>query len=424
MAISFNRDQLAMNAALANIFVGIVISIFLPEGLHAQGVMTTIPTTMSISPLIMVDDVLLAGSSRRGLFRSSDNGTTWTVSNTGLPPLANSTAFAVIDSLIFISLYYPAGVYVSSDKGYNWFPVNSGFPEDSFFSVHTLAVIDTKLYAGTDNGVYRSVDRGKNWESITTTIKPYTRVMSFANSDSRLCFYNNYYNAVFFSADNGVTWEEKISNIPSRPNIRALVFQDTYLIAGTDKGIFRSIDNGANWLWATSGLPPNITVHAFCVVGNTIFAGTDSGVFLSSSKGARWTALDSELSSTSVYSLAASSAYLFAGSTEGRVWRFPLIPTSATKALENTHASLAWTIKPVNRCHSDVVFTFSLLHADNVLLRIYSLSGSAVATLVDNHVYAGTHTMLWPTSDIAPGLYTVRLQAGTTTIAKTLSLVR
>lgn len=58
-----------------------------------------------------------------------------------------------------------AGVFRSTDNGSSWTAVNSGMPSGE---VGALAVSGTSLFAGTVWGVFRSTDDGASWTAVNT----------------------------------------------------------------------------------------------------------------------------------------------------------------------------------------------------------------------------------------------------------------
>ncbi len=48
----------------------------------------------------------------------------------------------------------------------------------------------------------------------------------------------------------------------------------------------------------------------------------------------------------------------------------------------------------------------------NASLRIYDITGRLVATLVDEQLAPGTHTLQWQPVNLSSGLYIVQLKAG------------
>ena len=80
----------------------------------------------------------------RGVFLSTNNGTSWTAVNTGLTNTA-CPALAVSGTNLFAGT--EGGVFLSTNNGTNWTAVNAGLTDQS---LPALAVSGTNLFAGTE----------------------------------------------------------------------------------------------------------------------------------------------------------------------------------------------------------------------------------------------------------------------------------
>ena len=68
--------------------------------------------------------------------------------------------------------------------------------------------------------------------------------------------------------------------------------------------------------------------------------------------------------------------------------------------------------------------TYELPQNSNVRLQVFDMNGRQVATLVNESVSAGTHTVNFNASDLSSGVYMYRLQAGTTVLTRKLTLIK
>jgi photosystem II stability/assembly factor-like uncharacterized protein len=86
---------------------------------------------------------LFAGTDLGGVFRSSDNGTSWTPANVGIPISYGIYCFAVILDSGRVNLYAGTGVGVfhSTDEGTTWDTVKS-----TTSAVRALGVVGKDLY--------------------------------------------------------------------------------------------------------------------------------------------------------------------------------------------------------------------------------------------------------------------------------------
>ncbi|MCD4706662.1 MAG: T9SS type A sorting domain-containing protein [Candidatus Sabulitectum sp.] len=82
-----------------------------------------------------------------------------------------------------------------------------------------------------------------------------------------------------------------------------------------------------------------------------------------------------------------------------------------TSSIESSESSL--TLQPLKACPNPfnpmTEIGFSLAVGSHASLRIYSLTGRCVATLVDGELASGSHSFGWNASDLASGVYLVQL---------------
>jgi hypothetical protein len=265
------------------------------------------------------DTNLYAGTSDSGVYRSTNNGESWTKSSTGLSGgslIIN--ALLVTDSNIFAGT--SVGVYRSTNKGSSW-SISMGIGA----AVLSLVKKDTMLFAGTTSRLSCSTDGGSTWDepglvvpgNVTTLVVKGSRL--FAGTGS---------NGVTRSADNGSTWLTINTGLGNN-TINSLAVQDTNLFAATAGGVFRS-SNDSTWTAVGEGLYVAYTLgdpQSIYVVGPNILTGFAgyAGVFLSLNNGASWVSANGGLPAFDAYSFVYHGSYLFVGGrgngTGGAVWR-------------------------------------------------------------------------------------------------------
>jgi|GEM_PF-119253 len=277
---------------------------------------TKVPTCWlytRVYALAVNSSYLFAGTDGKGVFRSADNGASWSEVNYNL---ANRNVYALfVSGANLFAGTIGGGVFRSTDNGASWTEINSGLTSKT---VLALTMNGPYLFTGTDNGVFGSADNGASWTDVNNGLAN-KMVRSFTVSGSNLFAGTD--GGVFRSADNGTSWTE-VSNGLTNRYVQALALGGSYLFAGTNRGgVFRSADNGASWTEVNNGLT-NKVVKALAVNGSNLFAGTSgNGVFRSADNGESWSAVNTGLSNTIVRALAVSGTNLFAGTTPGGVFR-------------------------------------------------------------------------------------------------------
>jgi hypothetical protein len=244
------------------------------------------------------------------VYRSTDNGVSWTRTNPGSGYYCQS--LTVIDSALFVS--NGGGYSWSTDRGASW---TSKFLDPSQPNANSLFEANGSLFAATDRGIYRSTDQGANWTLVNTGLMS-TYVWGF-NAIGSTIFAATRDGGVFRSTDNGSTWYSVIAGLQNL-DVRSLDVSGTTLFAATyGGGVFRSTNDGDNWKAANTGLT-NLTVwvvqsYPDSLGGSTFFAGTDAGVFRSKDSCTSWTPVNQGLPYGSVYAIAKSGTCLFASTS-------------------------------------------------------------------------------------------------------------
>ncbi len=249
------------------------------------------------------------------MFLTADDGTSWT--RIGSADSGMDILSIVMPDSILAGTW--DGLYRSTDSGTTWNVIApTGIPADT--AIWSMAMMDTCLLAGATGDIYKSSDNGDTWTEVSSGIPVDARISSLVGSGDAI-FAGSASNGVFRTTDGGSSWTAINSGITDT-HISQLAVLGSRLFAVTLSGVFSSDNGGTSWAADGSGLE---NVNCLAVVDNQLFAGTDDdGVYLSVDSGASWTVFGSGLpAGTRVWSLAANSGYIFAGTDSG-VWRTPL----------------------------------------------------------------------------------------------------
>jgi photosystem II stability/assembly factor-like uncharacterized protein len=132
-------------------------------------------------------DLFLGMTLGAGLFKSTNNGDSWSRINLA-SQYSSINIFAVSGTNLFAGTF--SGVVLTTDFGANCLPVNSGLPNNC--DIQSFAITKDNLFAGTgSNGVWRlplsevSVNKGQNTTNCSPTpvciaVHPFSSYMSFS----------------------------------------------------------------------------------------------------------------------------------------------------------------------------------------------------------------------------------------------------
>ncbi len=146
----------------------------------AQGEWGAVPygTITMISESRFHQGLLYVGTEGGDVWRTRDDGASWTEVSSGLPHkwvsrvLASEheagTVYAAFTG--YREDDFSAYLYASSDFGHTWRSIAANLPDESINVIAEDPVDADILYVGTDGGVYVSLDRGGSWQSLSATL--------------------------------------------------------------------------------------------------------------------------------------------------------------------------------------------------------------------------------------------------------------
>ena len=305
-----------------------------------------------IDPVLVSGGHILAGTFD-GLWRSSDWGSTWTLTQPGIYAYylhaAGGKLYAPAIGSAAVSL-------ASSDHGAAWQPVPAAEPADTMAwrGIRTSAFIGRYWVVAGVDAIYRSPDSGGTWLRIAD--RPWRDgyvYQVFRMGASLVAVHEEGY---FRSADSGASWQ-KVSESPRpgfSPRLSAL---GRFLVGWDLDTLYRTADFGATWqrtyspylgspiltdgraLYAVkAGTPEAMLVRSsdtgrtwqeiapldanqgplssLAIVGDTLIAGTFAmGVYRSFDGGAHWE--QTPLPNLRAVTLAADGKSLWAGTDGG-----------------------------------------------------------------------------------------------------------
>jgi photosystem II stability/assembly factor-like uncharacterized protein len=374
--------------------------------------------------------VVFAGTAC-GLYRSTNEGSAWVLSNEGFPPLSQLVSaaprvygVAFKESFMFAAMggYL---VYRSSDNGKTWTPRSSGLEGADIYCIG--ASQDVVLAGAPDGHVFRSSNNGDNWISSNTGMRAgnvrafcFSSGFAFAATDSGL----------HRSSNNGATWEP----ITFLSGLWSLYVEDVLAIgsklytatAGPNGGVYTSTDNGSSWVSSNSGLS-STSVNVVEQIREQLIACSDVGPYASYDGGASWTYIGTGLPNRMVLAIASDTTFAFAASEGYGVWRRPLSEIIATGLEEKEDVlPVRFSLEQnyPNPFNPSTTVRYGLPQRSSVTLAVFNTLGQKITTLVNETQEAGYHGVKFDGTNLASGVYFYRIQAGRFVQTKKLLLLR
>ena len=349
---------------------------------------TAVPPGYSWNPRMLAvnGDALYAGWTYSGsLFRSMDNGGTWTDAGLQGKYMWNIVvkSFGLSAAKLFAGTY-GKGAFLSVDDGTTWSPINVGLTNNN---VRALVISDSGIFAGTGDGVFRSTDDGTSW-SQAGLAGNYIAGLATAGTD---LFAWPPMSAAYRSTDQGASWTQVMDN-GTPVNISGLV--------ATPNG-----GGGHNLLASTWG----------------------NGIVLSTDNGNTWSRTDTGLATQWSEAITLVGSDLYAGSWGHGVWRRPLaeVTTAIGKTQENgLLKEFALEQNYPNPFNPGTTINYQLSTQSHVTLKVFDVLGREVATLINGVQESGYKSVDFNANNLSSGIYFYRLSAGSFTETKKLLLLK
>ncbi|MFH0989406.1 MAG: LamG-like jellyroll fold domain-containing protein [bacterium] len=238
------------------------------------------------------------------VYRSTDNGDSWSQHSSGLDgPVA--CFLTTVDGTVFAGR--DKGAFRLVQGSNTWSAVNAGITNLNIRSM--VQSTDGTLFAGAMNGeIFRSTNNGDNWNQLSTGI-PSLEIRSLAVDSSGSVYAGTLRGPVYKSTNNGTTWTslgiegETTAILVNREN---QVFVGGG--GGSNHGLSRSTDGGSTWVFIQNGILREIVQSLALTPSGNLVAGTYSGVFLPTSNGDSWKKINNGIKNSRIFSMFPTSS--------------------------------------------------------------------------------------------------------------------
>ncbi|MBK7630430.1 MAG: hypothetical protein IPJ23_06995 [Ignavibacteriales bacterium] len=231
---------------------------------------------------------ILGESQNGGLVRTANGGSSWQNATTGINT-GESVAWVapILAHPSTSGTFYVArqSVYRSTDNGGSWTAISGSVNGSS--AVREMAISKSNpsiMFATSSSQVFKSTDAGATWTNVTSGLpnKTITSVSVYPTDPNLvfLTFSGFGTNKVYKSTNGGSTWVSISGNLPDSPANDLFVYTgnignpNTFFVA-TDIGIFLTENDGTNWFEISTGMPNTVVMHLDYSPGNQMLrAGT------------------------------------------------------------------------------------------------------------------------------------------------------
>jgi len=265
------------------------------------------------------DEVFIAG--RQGLFHTEDAGEHWHERNNGFIGGEVVDIVTAKDGTLYAGTY-SMGMFKSTDQGQSWTFSSYNLENPYIMLIATHPTEPKTVFVTTNGGVYISLDGGLTWEHVAKEFFKDSELLpgiahfhgiAFDPKDPNRIYvggggdqYSPNGVGISISEDGGKSWKQAnvgfeinvhVSKIVVDKNNPSIIYATTQgptnfaEKTGSGYGVFKSTDYGNSWKKINSGLE---TIETNTIAldpnnPNTIYLGTDDdGIYKSTDGGTSW----------------------------------------------------------------------------------------------------------------------------------------
>ncbi len=218
------------------------------------------------------------------VWRSEDNGATWTLGYESPSPGAGSFQDVEIDAAGRIFISGGVGLVRSSDDGFSAVSVTSGLSDIQIWDIE-MSSDGTTLFAHHRNGVQQSSSSpiGSSWSSPTgledASFSSFAGRMG-ASSDGNIIFVDNQNNKVYSKTTGAASWTKR-SNLAADFLCVAARNGNSFFV-GSEQGLFRTSNGGTNFTAGSNGIDKLRHTDIIVTPDNKVVVAGDGKIFTSS----------------------------------------------------------------------------------------------------------------------------------------------
>lgn len=234
-----------------------------------------LPENLALSHMDTLGKQIVLGSNNYGVFISDPERQSWRQLDTTSLPDNGISSLYVDRGNIYVGVY-KNGIYVSKNVGKSWVSLNHNLKGER---VKSILRTGNELWIGTDTGIYALADGTEVWRQISD--KPQMRGLLKVGEN----FVAGTYEGISVSNDNGKTWN--VVNRKIKPSKLSVV--DGKIIAmDTEEGLELSEDMGKTWKPIQEGVVHDTHVFEMVIIGNNLMRTQWDGIYLSQDWGKTW----------------------------------------------------------------------------------------------------------------------------------------
>ena len=374
---------------------------------------------------------------------SFDGGTTWQISNFGLPAGEDGIVRINPGDPDFCYAYTISGLQYSTDGGHT-FKVAPDI-QFTFAGGHNLMGIDLTdpsiVYVVSEGGVYRSLNWGVTWSKLNWNFTDPSLVVVNPQNGQTI-FVGTQNHGLYVTHDGGFTWVNcNLNGATGHPYTLDINPVDTSIVEvgmtsmpSDGGGMLLSNDGGrtfSHYNAALSSATKSITSIFACTVSfnpnskdGEVALATSNGIYLSKSPGTPWIDITGDVIPKDFRDLMWVDSILYAATYgQGIVVTTPTF-TSVQKDIGEVPSSFELLQNYPNPFNPSTKIAFKLPERGQTTVKIFDELGREVKEMLNEKLDAGSYEINWNASELSSGVYFYRVQSGNHVATKKAILLK
>lgn len=176
------------------------------------------------------------------------------------------------------AMVFKAGIYKSTDEGNSWSPVNTGL---NAVDIQDITANNKNIYIANYDGVFILSGNETIWKKTTLPTKTCHKLCCSGDT----IYAGDYEGGIYTSKDGGSTWGPRVI-VQSGPFFSSTAGKDIVFVSKDQREINYSDDCGVTWSQINMG-----SINTFSDVtykNSRLYLANDYGVFVTKNKGLEW----------------------------------------------------------------------------------------------------------------------------------------
>ncbi|MDP2303902.1 MAG: T9SS type A sorting domain-containing protein [Ignavibacteria bacterium] len=371
--------------------------------------------TSNVKNIVFSGDSLIFASTPSGVQIFNKASKKW--SNLGLHDVFG---VAISQNGILYAATFAEGLFKSTDLGKSWEITN--LTADSIMSTYNvLALSDDTVFVATEFNLRKTTNGGNNWFVLPVKTGFFSRGMLLNNSDIWVTGFGvSNYN--FYKSTDGVNFDSTYSGLDwSENNCISGLSNGIIFITDRGFGTYRSTNNGISWQQLLSGRG---IWTIYSDESGLVLGGARDTLWYSSNLGESWVPLTTPLKKNSNVTEIKkdNDNQLYLGTYAEGLLELDII----TSIEDENNLVINYHLSPnyPNPFNPITKIKYTIPKSERVQIKVYDILGSEIKTLFNDYKQAGTYEIDFDASNLPSGVYFYRIISGSYAETKKMILLR